>query len=90
MAQLSGDTECISGLVDDGNGAVSVDVDVNGDAGGSVHNGTVTCARPVRIVSELRRDGGGHYDGSVNGDIYVWHTQCSNFAGVHYTVELAY
>ena len=26
----------------------------------------------------------------MNGDIYEWHTQCGNFAGVHYAVELAY
>src|SRR5450755_4011090 len=83
MAKLGGDSSCISGLVDV-NGAVSFDIDVNGDAGGSTHNGTVTCAAPVRIVSEQHRDGGGTYTGSVNGNIYTWHTQCGNFAGVHY------
>ena len=89
MAQLGGDTNIISGLVDD-NGAVSFNIDVDGNIGGSTHNGTVTCARPVRIVSEEHRDGGGHYDGSVNGNIYTWHTQCGSLAGVHYTIQLAY
>jgi hypothetical protein len=89
MARQSGDTQCISGLVDD-NGAVSFNIDVNGDAFGSTHTGTITCDRPVRIVSEQHRDGSGNYNGVVNGDIYTWHTQCPNFAGVHYTVELAY
>jgi hypothetical protein len=82
MAQLSGDTQCIRGLVDDGNGAVSFNVDVNADFFGSIHGGTVTCAGPVRIVNEKHQDGNGSYGSSVDGDIYTWHTQCPNFQGV--------
>ena len=89
MAQSSGDTNVVSGLVDD-NGAVSFNIDVNGDVFGSTHNGTVTCDGPVRIVSEQHRDGGGNYNGVVNGNIYTWHTQCGAGAGVHYTIQLAY
>jgi hypothetical protein len=90
MAQLGGDISPIRNLVDDGTGNASFNVDVNGDAFGSTHDGTVTCAGPVRVVSEQRLDGAGAYTSQVNGDIYEWHTQCGNFAGVHYAVELAY
>jgi hypothetical protein len=89
MTVFSGDTHCINNRTD-GNRSVTFNIDVNGDAFGSTHSGAVTCEGPVRIVSEERRDGSGHYSGSVNGNIYTWHTQCSNFSGVHYTVELAY
>ena len=44
-------------------------IDANGDAFGFTHNGTVTCAGRVTIVSEQHNDGGGHYNGSVNGAI---------------------
>ena len=90
LVQQGGDNGVISGLVDDGNGAVSFNLDVDGSAFGSTHNGTITCPGPVTIVSEQHRDGGGHYDGSVNGNIYTYHTQCGAFAGVHYTVQLKY
>jgi hypothetical protein len=90
MAHLGGDISPIHNLVDDGIGSVSFNVDVNGDFSGSTHDGTVTCAGPVRIVSEQRQDGAGAYTSQVNGDIYEWHTQCGNFAGVHYVIELAY
>lgn len=89
MAELGGDVGRVNNL-DDNDGAVSFNIDVNGDAFGSTHNGTVTCAGPVRIVSEQRLDGGGHYSGETNGDIYTWHTQCGAFAGVHYNIQLAY
>jgi hypothetical protein len=90
LVQQGGDNGVISGLVDDGNGAVSFNIDTNGDFFGTNHYGTITCPGPVTIVSEQHRDGGGHYDGSVNGNIYTWHTQCANFAGVHYSVQLKY
>src|SRR5262245_43466372 len=61
--QFGGNTEIISNVADDGVGAVSFDIDVNGDLGGSTHNGSVKCPGPVRIVSEQHRDGSGHYDG---------------------------
>ena len=89
MADLSGDTDCISAFID-GDGAVSFNIDVNGDAFGSTHNGSITCARPVRIVAQKHRDGNGHYDGSANGNIFSWHTQCGSGAGIHMTIELAY
>ena len=89
MVSQSGDTQCISNLVD-ANGAVSFNIDVNGDFWGSTHGGTIVCDRPVRIVREEHRDGGGSYAGGVNGNIFTWHTQCPNFAGVHYTVQLEY
>src|SRR5438105_3305935 len=60
----------------DNNGAVTFEVNVNGDVFGSTHQGTVTCDRPVSIVSQQHRDGGCHFDGLVNGGIYTWHTQC--------------
>jgi hypothetical protein len=90
MIIFNGDTNCISNIVDDGVGNVSFNIDVNGDAFGSTHNGTVTCSGAVTIANAIHRDGGGHYDGYTNGNIYIWHTQCGNFAGVHYTIELVY
>jgi hypothetical protein len=88
--QFGGYTNAVSVLANDGNGAVVLTIDVNGDFGGSTHDGTVICPRPVRIVSEQHLDGGGHYDGSVSGNVYTWHTQCGSFAGIHEKVTLAY
>jgi hypothetical protein len=89
MAQLNGDTEAVSNLVDN-NGAVSFDIDVDEGLGGSRHIGTVTCDRPVRIVSEQWRDGEGRYEGSVSGNVYSWMTDCRPSDGIHYTIHLAY
>jgi hypothetical protein len=61
MANLSGDMGPVSNVVDDGAGNVSFDIDVNGDATGSTHNGTVTCSGPVKIVSEQQMDGAGNF-----------------------------
>jgi hypothetical protein len=89
-AQLGGDVGNVSDFVDDRYGAISFRVDVNGDLFGSTHNGTVTAARPVHILSEQRLNGGCQYNSSVNGNIYTWHTQCGNTAGVHYLIHLGY
>jgi hypothetical protein len=89
-AHFSGDMQPVSNVVDDGAGHVSFDIDVNGDLGGSTHNGTVTCDGSVKIVSEERMDGAGNFFSQVNGDIYEWRTQCGATVGVHYVIELAY
>ena len=90
MAHLGGDISPVHDLVDDGVGNVSFRVDVDGDALGSTHDGTVTCDGPVKIVSEERVDGAAAFSSRVNGRIYEWHTQAGNFTGVHYVIELAY
>lgn len=89
-AHFSGDMQPVSNVVDDGAGHVSFDIDVNGDLGGSTHNGTVTGDGSVKIVSEERMDGAGNFFSQVNGDIYEWRTQCGATVGVHYVIELAY
>lgn len=90
-AHFSGDMSVVSNIVDDGVGAVNFDIDVNfDDTSGSVHDGQVRCDGPVRIVSEQRMDGAGHFTSQTNGDIYQWETRCAIAAGVHYVIELAY
>jgi len=86
---LGGETNPVRRFVV-GDGAVSFDIDVNGDMFGSTHSGTITCSRPITIASETRNDGGGFFSGAAQGNIYTWRTQCANFAGVHYTIQLKY
>ena len=87
----NGDTDNVNNFVEDSsNGSVSLTIDVNGDAFGSTHDGTIVCSSPLSIVSQQHLDGSCHFDGNVNRGIYAWHTQCPNFQGVHYKIELQY
>jgi hypothetical protein len=89
-SHFGGDMQPVSQIVDDGAGHVSFLININGEAGGSTHDGTVRCDGPVTIVSEQHMDGAGLLFSQTNGDIYQWEARCGDLAGLHYVIELAY
>lgn len=89
-AHFGGDMQPVSQIVDDGAGHVSFLININGEAGGSTHDGTVRCDGPVTIVSEQHMDGAGNWFSQTNGAIYQWEARCADLAGLHYVIQLEY
>jgi hypothetical protein len=87
---FSGDMTPISQIVDDGAGHCSFKIDVNfDDTEATVHDGTICCDGPVKIVSEQHMDGAGQYFSQTNGNIYQWEVRCAVTAGAHWVIQLA-
>ena len=89
-SHFGGDMQPVSQIVDDGAGHVSFLININGEAGGSTHDGTVRCDGPVTIVSEQHMDGAGNWFSQTNGAIYQWEARCGDGAGLHYVIQLEY